>query len=151
MVGTVNTIVTQRLLTEQFMPGLARTTWTPAEKSKDGNLTAVGMAAGASLLQHSVCSGGVTTPGCMTWGRMEDHIDSPALHDRAVGSTSFRPVGLFLFPKAVQVVHAPLPYRLLWPLFLLKFCKIEIRHTLGRKNLLSDFSFSNSKSLLSNY
>jgi len=32
-----------------------------------------------------------------------------------------------------------------------EFCKMEIRHTLGRKNLLSDFPFSNSKSLLRNY
>ena len=109
------------------------------------------MAAGASQLQHCVCSGEAATPGCMTWDQMEDHVSSTKLHDQAVGSISSLLVGLFLFPKAARVVPVDFPYRLLWPLFLLKFCKMEIRHTLGRKNLLSDFSFSNSKSLLKNY
>jgi len=31
------------------------------------------------------------------------------------------------------------------------FCKMEIRHVFGRKNLFSDFSFQNSKSLSKNY
>jgi len=41
----------------------------------------------------------------------EDHVGSTKFHDQAVGSTSFPPAGLFLFPKAARVVPVVFPYR----------------------------------------
>ncbi len=86
-------------------------------------MTVTGMAAGASQLQPSVCSGGAAIPGCMTLGQIEDHVSSTKLLDQAVGSTSFPLVGLFLFLKAARVVPVAFLYRPLWPLFLNRLLK----------------------------
>jgi hypothetical protein len=66
---------------------------------------------------------------------MEDHVSSTKLHDQAVGSISFPLVGLFLFPKAAQVVPVVFPYRPLWPLFLNRLLKgkLELSKFLNKK------------------
>ena len=76
------------------------------------------MAAGAFQPRRSVCSGGAAIPGYMTWGLMADHVSSTKLHGQAAGLILFPPAGLFLSPKAVQVVRAVFRYKRLWHLSL---------------------------------